>query len=100
MYLDSKRFLQSVRSGLSVLTQPDAAKFLGGGFAARGNTVGELVSNMASQGLSFAPALPGREPAYFGLYSALVDFAAGGQNATGFRVTLAPPIMEAATKKQ
>jgi hypothetical protein len=100
MFLDSKRFLQSARGGLAVLTQPDAAKWLGGGFAARGHTVGELVTNMTNQGLSFARALPGQEPAYFGLYSSMQEFAAGGQNETGFRVTLAPPIMEAATKKQ
>jgi hypothetical protein len=97
MYLDSKRFLDSLRTGLAVLQQPDAAKILSGGFAATGATVGELVSNMSQQGLRFAPALPGSEPAYFGLFNAMVSFAAGGESQSGFRVRLAPPILDAAT---
>jgi len=100
MYLESKRFLESLRGGIAVLRQPDAAKYLAGGYAARGANVGELVTNMAKQGLRFAPALPGSEPAYFGLYSAMVAFAAGGESDTGFRVRLAPPILDAATRKQ
>jgi len=99
MYLDCKRFLESVRNGLAVLPQPDAAKYFNGGYAAQGNTVAELASNMSRQGLRFAPALPGEESAYFGLYSSFLDYAAGGQGASGFRVRLAPAIAAPATRQ-
>ena len=54
-------------------------------------------SKMTQQGLKFAPALPGSEPAYFGLYSAMVAYAMGGESESGFRVRLAPPIVEQAS---
>jgi hypothetical protein len=92
-YLESKRFLASLRQGLAVLRRPDAAKFLGGGFAAQGSTVAELVKNMSSQGLRFARALPGSEFAYFGLFNSMLEFAAAGENTTGFRVRFAPPVL-------
>jgi len=98
-YLESKRFLESVRGGLDILKQPDAAKYFNGGYAAQGNNVAELVANMSRQGLRFAPALPGAEASYFGLYSAFLDFAAGGEAVTGFRVRLAPAIADPATQK-
>ena len=41
---------------------------------------------MSSQGLSFAPASPGTEPAYFALHSAFVDYITAAQASSGFRV--------------
>jgi hypothetical protein len=90
LYLDAKRFLESYRSGLTVLKRPDAAKYLGGGYELRGNTVGEVVQNMSQQGLHFAPATAGTESAYFGLYNGMVAFAAGDTNSSSFRVRLGP----------
>jgi hypothetical protein len=98
MYLEAKHYLASLRDGLAVLRQPDATKYLAGRYQARGATVAELVTNMSQQGLRFGPALPENQPAYFGLYSLLVAFAAGGESESGFRVMLAPPIMDAATQ--
>jgi hypothetical protein len=98
-YMDGKRFLESVRTGLKVLQQPDAAKYLGGGYAAQGNNVDELVTNMSRQGLRFAPALPGAEPAYFSLYNSMLAFASGGEAATGFRVRFTPPILKASSSQ-
>jgi hypothetical protein len=93
-YLTSKHFLESLKNGLAVLQRPDAAKLLGGGISAQGNTVAELVNNMSSQGLRFVKALPGDESAYFGLYNSMLAFAAAGEGATGFRVRFTPPVLK------
>jgi hypothetical protein len=91
MYLTGKRFLEKLEGSVNQLQQPGASKFLSGTFAARGRTVPELVQNMSNQGLRFAPANPGGEPAYFALYNAMVSYSAGAENASGFRVQSAPP---------
>jgi hypothetical protein len=88
MYLEAKRFLSSLEESLPILRRPDAAKYLGGAVAAKGKTVDELVMNMTSQGLRFAPAQPGGETAYFAMYNSMVAFASGGTNDSGFRVRL------------
>jgi hypothetical protein len=71
------RYLNELRNGVQVLAQPDAAKAVGGGWAARGNTVGELVTNMTRDGLKFAPANPGDEQYYTALYNSLLTYDAG-----------------------
>ena len=68
---------------------PGAARLLDGTYAATGGTVAELVLNMTSSGLRFAPATPGNEAPYFALHSALVAFAAGDETG-GFRATFDP----------
>jgi hypothetical protein len=98
-YIESKRFLESLSNGLEVLKRPDAAKYLGGGFKATGNTVAELVVNMSRQGLSFAPALPGEEAAYYGVLNSMVAFAGAGESSGGFRVRLTPPILKASSSQ-
>jgi hypothetical protein len=94
-FLDGKHFLSDLRDALGVLQTADAPKFLNGTFAARGNTVDELVVNMAQQGLRFAPASPGGDAAYISLHHAMVSFAAGyGADDGGFRMrqtAAAPP---------
>ncbi len=75
LYLDAKRFLNDLDEALRVLRQPDAARFLNGYYAARGETVQELVQNMTNQGLWFAPAVAGDEPAYAALQRALVNYS-------------------------
>jgi hypothetical protein len=91
MYLTGKRFLEKLEASVNQLQQPGASKFLSGTFAAKGRTVPELVQTMSNQGLRFAPANPGGEPAYFALYNAMVSYSAGAENASGFRVQSAPP---------
>ncbi len=90
-YLTGKRFLESLEGSVGQLQQPGAGKFLSGATAARGRTVQELVQNMSSQGLKFAPATPGSEPAYYALYNAMVSYSAGADTGSGFRVQAAPP---------
>jgi hypothetical protein len=88
MYLEAKRFLESLDNSLPILRRPDAGRYLGGGYAAKGKTMDELVMNMTGQGLRFAPATPGSEEAYFGLFNSMVTFLSGGTNDSGFRVRL------------
>ncbi len=85
-YLTGKRFLEKLEGSVNQLQQPGASKFLNGTYAARGRTVQELVQNMAKQGLKFAPCSPGSEPAYRGLYNAMVAYSNGAETASGFRV--------------
>jgi len=71
------RYLGELRNGIQVLSQPDAAKAVGGAWAARGSTVGDLVTNLTADGLKFAPANPGDEPYYTALYNSLLTYDAG-----------------------
>lgn len=90
-YLAGKRFLESLEGSINQLQQPGASKLLSGSLAPRGRTVPELVQNMSNQGLKFAPATPGSEPAYYALYNAMVSYSAGADTNSGFRAQAAPP---------
>ncbi len=97
LYLQGKHFLESLRSAMAALTSPNVAQFLNGTYAATGRTVPELVYNMTSKGLKFAPAVPGNDAPYFALQSALVSFAAGATSNEGFRATF-DPLLQAPKK--
>ena len=45
-----------------------------GGYAAKGPTVGDLVAQMTSEGLHFAPATQEDQPSYTVLYQALLAY--------------------------
>jgi hypothetical protein len=85
-YLTGNRFLDKLEGSVNDLQKPGAGKFLSGSYAAKGRTVEELVRNMGNQGLQFAPASPGNEPAYRALYNAMVSYSTGAETASGFRV--------------
>lgn len=101
MYLNGKRFLDDLKSSLRVLQQADVARVLSNSYAAKGNTVQELVQNMSRSGQKFAPALPGEEGSYIALHSAMVAFAlAASPNDSAFRIRLGqPPIAGASSAK-
>ncbi len=71
-YVDGMRYLREIKSSLQVLQTNDAANYFNGTYSARGATVAQLVQNMASQGLKFAPAPPADEASYSSLYRSLV----------------------------
>jgi hypothetical protein len=90
-YVNGKHYLDSLESAVLMLPQPGTAELLSGSQGARGSTVQELVMNMTSQGLSFAPASPGNESAYYALQNALVTYARGAQTDSAFQMRLSPP---------
>lgn len=79
-YLDARRFLDQLEIALKALMEPNAGDYLSGKYAAKGNTVRDLVEYMRTTGLRFAPATPGGYEAYAALHQALrrFDISASG----------------------
>ena len=75
--LEAKGFMRQLQATARILRDPSATKYLNNTWAAKGRTVAELVDNMTREGLNFAPAAPGDEPAYMSLYYSLRAFEAG-----------------------
>jgi hypothetical protein len=73
-YIKSKRYLNDLESTIKVLDDPNVSSYATRKWAAKGNSVGELVAEMTRQGLKFAPATPGDEAAYVALHSAMVAY--------------------------
>jgi hypothetical protein len=76
-YMAGVRYINQLRDAINQLAAPNAANYLNGTWQARGNTVSELVSNMAREGLRFAPATAGNESSYTALQSALLAYDTG-----------------------
>jgi hypothetical protein len=94
-YINGKHFIESLSSGVNALAQPGAAQLLDGSYAAKGRDVQELVNNMSSEGLTFAPATPGNEAAYYALQNALVSYARAAQPPSSAMQTRLPAPMPA-----
>lgn len=90
MFIEGKRFLDSLNSAVVALRQPNAPQLLKGTYAATGRTVPELVQNMTQKGLKFAGATPGHEPSYYALYSAMVYYGNGAMDSHAFKTQFAP----------
>jgi hypothetical protein len=73
-YVGAKHYLKELHQALRILKRPDVAKFLNNEYSARSRTVGELLQDMSSLGLRFAPAVSGNEAAYNALYRGLVAY--------------------------
>jgi hypothetical protein len=73
-YVAGKHYLKELANALRILKRPDVVKFLNNEYAARSKTVGELLQDMSSLGLRFAPAVSGNEAAYNALYRGLVAY--------------------------
>jgi hypothetical protein len=73
----AKRYLNELDNAVRALQDPNVGKYVSGKWAARGNTVAELVADMGRQGLKFAPAVAGGEAAYNAVHHALVMYSAG-----------------------
>ena len=61
----AKSFANEVTRSAKLLRDPNVAKQLNGDWAAKGNTVGELIDNMNRTGQKFGPAGPADRPYYF-----------------------------------
>jgi hypothetical protein len=66
--------MRQLESSIKSLSDSDVANYASGKWAARGSSVNELVMNMTRDGLRFAPASQGTEPAYMAVHSAFVAF--------------------------
>lgn len=73
--LQAKSYLRQVSAAVTSLRDPQVKRYLS--TSAKGKTVAELMENMKTEGLDFAPAAPGDEAAYMALYYALREFEAG-----------------------
>jgi hypothetical protein len=73
-YMDAKRYLKELSLAMKILKRQDVGKYLDGEYKAEGATAGQLIKNMTTKGLRFAPAAQGSEAAYNALYQALVAY--------------------------
>jgi uncharacterized protein with PIN domain len=78
-YIAAKRYVNDLGKGVQVLNQPDAMSYVSGKYQPRANTVSQLVNEMTSQGLKFAPAVPGQEAAYQSVQRSLAMYSQGVQ---------------------
>jgi hypothetical protein len=72
--IQARRFIREVQGAANTLQSPNVANFFNGKWSARGDTVTELVGHMSRQGLRFAAAVSGNEPAYLALHRAMADY--------------------------
>jgi hypothetical protein len=72
--IEARRFIREVQEAANTLQSPNVANFFNGKWSARGDTVTELVGHMSRQGLRFAAAGSGNEPAYIALHRAMADY--------------------------
>jgi hypothetical protein len=75
--VQGKRYVSDLRDTLRLLQDPNVSAYLTGKRTPQGRTVQEVVQNVLSQGLSFAPATRGDEQAYVALYNALLAYDGG-----------------------
>jgi hypothetical protein len=73
-YSQGKTFVRELKETIAALQDPGVANYITRKWAPRGNTVGELVNEMNRQGLKFAPAVGGDEPAYVAVYRGMVAY--------------------------
>lgn len=76
-YVQSKKFLNDLAKSVKSLQDPNVSNYVNRKWAARGNTVSELVQHISGQGLRFAPATPGDEPAYASVHRAMATYESG-----------------------
>src|SRR5207302_3940497 len=74
-YIAAKQYLRHLEDAVKALKQGDVAARFDRTYAAKGGTVSQLIKNMTTQNLRFAPATPGSEQAYLKLYQALATCA-------------------------
>jgi hypothetical protein len=85
--VEARRFLNDLHEAARTLQTPAAVNFATGKWAARGDTVSELVRNLTRDGLRFAPAAPGNEFAYNALFQSMLPYErALAQSAQGASV--------------
>jgi hypothetical protein len=90
-YVAALDFLSKLSNTIDTLGKAGAKNFLDGTYAAKGNSVAELVNSMISKGLKFSQATPGYEPYYSTLYQQLVTYEIGLSRMVGQQTSLVWP---------
>jgi hypothetical protein len=75
-YIQARRFLGGLEGAFKALRDPNAGNQVNQRWAPQGRSVAELVDFMGKNGLRFAAATPGDEPAYRHLYQRLLTYDA------------------------
>ena len=73
-YIKANRFCNDLMTAGRSLEDPAAVNLFNGKWDARAANVPQLIGQMSSKGLTFAPAASGQETAYTAMYRALVDY--------------------------
>jgi hypothetical protein len=73
-YSQGKSFVRELNSTIAALQDPNVASYVTRKWAPKGNMVGEVVNEMNRQGLKFAPATRGDEPAYVAMHNGMVAY--------------------------
>jgi hypothetical protein len=73
-YMAAKRYLSELDNTIRALQDPNVSKFVSRSWAAKGNSVSDLVDGMTRQGLKFAAATVGDEPYYTSVYQSMVRY--------------------------
>ncbi len=90
-YVQARRFLGGLEGAVKALRDPNAGNQVNQKWAPQGRNVAELVDFMGKNGLRFAPATPGDEPAYRHLYQRLLAYDAALATAVARPGELAAP---------
>src|SRR5262249_24152600 len=76
-YISAQLYLTQLGQAVTALSDPKVSNYFNKNWSARGKNAAELVKLMSDNGLVFAPAVPGDEPAYRAMYDALAAYDAG-----------------------
>jgi hypothetical protein len=72
--IQARRYLNDLQETIRTLQSPTAVQFATGKWAARGETVSDVVMNLSRDGLRFAPAAAGNESAYNTLFQLMLQY--------------------------
>jgi hypothetical protein len=80
-FVQAMRYVRELKEASKVVQDPKVSAYFQGSRSVKADTVGELVQQMTTKGLKFAPAVSGDETAYTALYPALLqyDYAVNGR---------------------
>jgi hypothetical protein len=76
-YIEARRYLNLLGDAIKGLQSDNVGNFFNQNWVPQAKSAGELIKFMAANGLQFAPATPGDDPAYRALYHALAAYDAG-----------------------
>jgi hypothetical protein len=73
-YSRAKSYLRQIEGAISALQDPNVSNFVTRRWSVQATNVGTMVVQMTQQGLKFAPATPGDDPAYLSIHAGMVQY--------------------------